>query len=542
MVYNKQQHVNRLVDRPNTYTITQNTDGTAKILPAWNQIAGTPVDEVRLNHMEDGIESAHKSLDEKVNTIRPIFYGHPSIKAFAPDDHVFLQFYPDKDNPSKREAHIGFPNNSTIDFTLANEKVDGGINLLTNGAGKVLINNQQVFHQGNPEIQNNPNLLKNSTGRFGLLGWSDQSGKKISVVKGSEGEGDYFATRVGAAANEHPYLSSDFIDLKENTPISLSGEMQTIGITSGAIYLEVQYYKSDGTLINSKNVTAQNGRKWSFYFFTATTPPLTVKVKVILAINPSTTLTNAAWRKIKLEAGVKPTPYSAEGDLGFVLAPEVNLTNGTKISESVNQRTALYVHSNRFDVLSQNGSNLILSANAGDRSFKFLNSEVMRADNMGTHLATDSIHGFMSSGDKKKLDKIEPYATTFSNTIQWELTPKNGWSTSNTYEAASSALIADNNSTTGFVLLMGELTLSYTPAQGSVMATLMASHRPQSIIATRVPVVITELSSSEKLHLGFILIDGRSGDMSLHFNANTTIPMGGIRVVLTGACFRAKRM
>ncbi|UIO41864.1 hypothetical protein LOY85_24200 [Brevibacillus brevis] len=539
MVYNKQQHVNRLVDRPNTYTITQNTDGTAKILPAWKQIAGTPVDEVRLNHMEDGIESAHKSLEEKVNAIRPVFYGYPSIKAFAPDDHVFLQFYPDKDNPSKREAHIGFPNNSTIDFTLANEKVDGGINLLSNGAGKVLVNNQQVFHQGNPEIQNNPNLLKNSTGRFGLLGWSDQSGKKISVVKGSEGEGDYFATRVGAAANERPYLSSDFIDMKENTPLSLSGEMQTIGITSGAIYLEVQYYKADGTLINSKNVTAQNGRKWSFYFFTATTPALTAKVKVLLAINPSTTLTNAAWRKIKLEAGTKPTPYSVEGDLGFVLAPEVNLTNGTKISETVNQRTALYAHSNRFDVLSQNGSNLILSANAGDRSFKFLNSEVMRADNMAAHLASDSLHGFMSSADKQKLDTISSYANYFHNSIQWDLTPKNGWSTANTNEPASAGLIADNEDNSGIVILMGELTLASTPQQGSLMATLMLMHRPRYF--TEVPVVITSLSAKEKLYQGYIFIDHYTGDIQLFYNSNNPPPLGGIRVIFTGASFRAKK-
>ncbi|MCE0453497.1 hypothetical protein [Brevibacillus sp. AF8] len=539
MVYNKQQHVNRLVDRPNTYTITQNTDGTAKILPAWNQIAGTPVDEVRLNHMEDGIESAHKSLDEKVNTIRPIFYGHPSIKAFAPDDHVFLQFYPDKDNPSKREAHIGFPNNSTIDFTLANEKVDGGINLLTNGAGKVLINNHQVFHQGNPEIQNNPNLLKNSTGRFGLLGWSDQSGKKISVVKGSKGEGEYFAAGVGAAANERPYLSSDFIDLKENTPISLSGEMQTIGITSGSIYLEVQFYKADGTLINSKNVTAQNSKEWSFYFLTVTTPSLTAKVKVLMAINPSTTLTNAAWRKIKLEAGAKPTPYSAEGDLGFVLAPEVNLTNGTKISETVNQRTALYAHSNRLDVLSQNGSNLILSANAGDRSLKFLNSEVMRADNMAAHLATDSVHGYMSSADKKKLDTIASYAKYFHNSIQWDLTPKNGWSTANTNEPASAGLIAGNEDTSGLVILMGELTIASTPQQGSLMATLMLMHRPSYF--TEVPVLITSLSPKEKMYQGLIFIDHYTGDIQLTYNANNPPPLGGIRVIFTGASFRAKK-
>ncbi|WP_409177509.1 integrase [Brevibacillus fortis] len=63
MTYQKQTHVNRFVDRPNTYVLQENGDGTVSIVPAWQQIAGTPVDEVRLNHMEDGIEEAHLLYD-----------------------------------------------------------------------------------------------------------------------------------------------------------------------------------------------------------------------------------------------------------------------------------------------------------------------------------------------------------------------------------------------------------------------------------------------------------------------------------------------
>lgn len=59
MTYVKQHHVNLLVDRPNTYVLSENGDGTVRIVPAWNVIAGTPVDDGRLNHMEDGIEEAH---------------------------------------------------------------------------------------------------------------------------------------------------------------------------------------------------------------------------------------------------------------------------------------------------------------------------------------------------------------------------------------------------------------------------------------------------------------------------------------------------
>ncbi|MBM7106905.1 integrase [Brevibacillus laterosporus] len=72
LAYEKQLHVNRLVDRPNTYTLQQNTDGTVSIVPAWEQIAGTPVDEIRLNYMEDGIYRAHILIEKASRRISRI--------------------------------------------------------------------------------------------------------------------------------------------------------------------------------------------------------------------------------------------------------------------------------------------------------------------------------------------------------------------------------------------------------------------------------------------------------------------------------------
>ncbi len=69
MTYVKQHHVNRLVDRPNTYVLSENGDGTVQIVPAWNVIAGTPVDDTRLNHMEDGIEGAHLLVEKSERRI-----------------------------------------------------------------------------------------------------------------------------------------------------------------------------------------------------------------------------------------------------------------------------------------------------------------------------------------------------------------------------------------------------------------------------------------------------------------------------------------
>ncbi|RAP28626.1 hypothetical protein C2W64_04682 [Brevibacillus laterosporus] len=72
MAYEKQLHINRLVDRPNTYAFQQNEDGTVSIVPAWEQIAGTPVDEIRLNHIEDGIGDAHFLIEKASRRISRI--------------------------------------------------------------------------------------------------------------------------------------------------------------------------------------------------------------------------------------------------------------------------------------------------------------------------------------------------------------------------------------------------------------------------------------------------------------------------------------
>ncbi|MGG0755100.1 integrase, partial [Brevibacillus laterosporus] len=72
LAYEKQLHINRLVDRPNTYIFQQNEDGTVSIVPAWEQIAGTPVDEIRLNYMEDGIYRAHILIEKASRRISRI--------------------------------------------------------------------------------------------------------------------------------------------------------------------------------------------------------------------------------------------------------------------------------------------------------------------------------------------------------------------------------------------------------------------------------------------------------------------------------------
>lgn len=72
MTYDPVNWKNRVVERPKTYHIQNNPDGTVTLIPAPGQIyeEGTPVDALHLNKMEQGlvthladVATAHGGVD-----------------------------------------------------------------------------------------------------------------------------------------------------------------------------------------------------------------------------------------------------------------------------------------------------------------------------------------------------------------------------------------------------------------------------------------------------------------------------------------------
>lgn len=59
MAYTKTNWANREVEKPRTFTMTTNADGTVTLTPAEGEVfvAGTPIDAVYMNNMEDQIEA-----------------------------------------------------------------------------------------------------------------------------------------------------------------------------------------------------------------------------------------------------------------------------------------------------------------------------------------------------------------------------------------------------------------------------------------------------------------------------------------------------
>ena len=64
MAYTKTDWIDRVVEKPNTFTITENSDGSITLTPAPGQVIerGTPINAENLNNIEEGVLSAHDNL------------------------------------------------------------------------------------------------------------------------------------------------------------------------------------------------------------------------------------------------------------------------------------------------------------------------------------------------------------------------------------------------------------------------------------------------------------------------------------------------
>lgn len=69
MAYEPTTWSNREVERPRTYVMTQNTDGTVTLTPSEGTVfnAGTPIDASNMNKIEQAIDAVDSALDSKLD-------------------------------------------------------------------------------------------------------------------------------------------------------------------------------------------------------------------------------------------------------------------------------------------------------------------------------------------------------------------------------------------------------------------------------------------------------------------------------------------
>ncbi|MGU2416027.1 hypothetical protein [Burkholderia cenocepacia] len=168
---------------------------------------------------------------------------------------------------------------------------------------------------------NSPNLLFNGSAEFGVLGGWGPSGF-ISAYNSGTAEGTFFSN--AAAVNSNVYVGSNPIPMAAGVPLTLSGEVYTAGVTSGAGWFRLVFLNSSsGVISSSQSISAPNGSGWTYGSMTTTTPASTAYIYVQIALenlggSAAAASGGAAWRRIKLEKGTTPSQYSQEASIAYL--------------------------------------------------------------------------------------------------------------------------------------------------------------------------------------------------------------------------------
>jgi hypothetical protein len=108
-------------------------------------------------------------------------------------------------------------------------------------------------------------------------------------------------------------FSTTLAQAASSVAVTLSADLDARAVASGTMFIELRFYNSGGSEINTGNrprVTATNGSVMTRYTVTATTESGTASIGLNVRFSGAmSTSSVVAWRNIKLEVGSVATPY-----------------------------------------------------------------------------------------------------------------------------------------------------------------------------------------------------------------------------------------
>jgi hypothetical protein len=176
-------------------------------------------------------------------------------------------------------------------------------------------------------LRTNQNLVKNSSGQFGLSNWIVSGENKIQSVR--VGSGYWFQSWETVTSNS---ALTQFLDqtVYQGENYSLSADIISTDMTAGSFSVVLQAYASDGTtwLSNVASIYIST-KEYNRFYATGVVPSGGSKLRLLIAMNSGKTGTCYVGN-IKVCSGNVQYPYSQEGDIAdinTVLADKVSKTN-----------------------------------------------------------------------------------------------------------------------------------------------------------------------------------------------------------------------
>jgi len=161
----------------------------------------------------------------------------------------------------------------------------------------------------------NPNLLFNSSGEFGTVGWTAQSGWAGYSNQGF-GQGSYFQFTANAVTST---LTSAGVAAPGAyvSYLTLSGQLYN-AISGGNLTVQMVAYNGSSNLGVLATLTLGTGNAWTFLTASAQIPSNTTTVKLVATAIGASAATNVGLARLKVEAGMVATPYNMDADISNI--------------------------------------------------------------------------------------------------------------------------------------------------------------------------------------------------------------------------------
>jgi len=171
------------------------------------------------------------------------------------------------------------------------------------------------------------NLLYNSTGEFGNIGWT---GTTFSGQNDATGAGGSMFSNILALTTAASDVSQN-IPVGAAVPLSLTGDILTSGVTSGTIALTLTAFSSANANLGTVcSITLANGTAFTRETATGTTPANTAYVQLTKSISGGSVAATAlgvGFKRIKIENSAFATLYSQEAS--FAATSSMSTANPT---------------------------------------------------------------------------------------------------------------------------------------------------------------------------------------------------------------------
>jgi uncharacterized coiled-coil protein SlyX len=195
---------------------------------------------------------------------------------------------------------------TTLGSTVSNNS--SAISTLNTNQANQSSNLAVLSAQVNTPNINTTQLVPNSTGNTGTIGWNLMSGTGI-LTTAYDGSSNYLACTSASSST----VWGQAVQITPGGTYTLSGYMNLISFTGSVLQrLRVYYADASKNYISDASVLTINSSIGWHYVSNSSTAPLNAYYAFVIIDLYSTNafnVTSCGWKKIKFEAGSSPTPW-----------------------------------------------------------------------------------------------------------------------------------------------------------------------------------------------------------------------------------------